>query len=140
MRPPELKRPPAGTDGPKAPSPFPLETEARPIVYRTDSKTASNGRLRLIYDDGLRAQVLAKAAAEVRLEPSTFSLWSFRLAQHVNRGTYGFTQVWETLKAAALDAGLCENRIDRVLYRSFGDSMGSPAPPMPLTVLRGGVH
>jgi len=139
MRPPELKEPAGTTAGSNRPQT--LQDKAFPVVYRCDSKTASHGpRLRLIHDNGLKAQVLAKAAAEVRLEPSTFSLWSFRLAQHVNRGTYGFTQVWETLKAAALDAGLCENRIDRVLYSSFGDSMKSPAPPMPLTVLRGGVH
>jgi hypothetical protein len=94
----------------------------------------------LIHDDGLRAQVLRKAAQQVREQPATFPLWSFRLAQHVNRGTYGFSEVWEMLEAAALDAGVRETRTARVLYSSFGDSMKSPAPPMPLTVLRGGVY
>lgn len=135
----QIEKGAAANDAPQAPNPS--LAKAQPFVYRCDSKTASHGpRLRLIHDNGLKAQVLEKAATEVRLEPSTFSLWCFRLAQHVNRGTYGFTQVWETLKAAALDAGLCENRIDRVLYSGFGDAMKSPAPPMPLTVLRGGVH
>lgn len=136
--PPEIGKGAAAND---APDSHPFKASVSPRVYRRDSKTASHGpRLRLIHDDGLRAQVLRKAAQQVREQPATFPLWSFRLAQHVNRGTYGFSEVWEMLEAAALDAGVRETRTARVLYSSFGDSMKSPAPPMPLTVLRGGVY
>ena len=150
MRPPEIEKPPAGTDGsePHMESGKVRSTSYGPgpdrasqlMVRRCDSRTASNGHLRLVYDAELKARVLEKAGCEVRRSPQTLSLWGFRLAQHVNVGTFGFTEAWETLETAALDAGVCETRVTRILYASFADSMKSPAPPMPLTVLRGGVH
>jgi hypothetical protein len=135
MRPPEIEKgADSYTDAPDSPL---SQKTAYPRVYRCAGRPA---RLRLVHDDGLRARVLEKAACEVRECPQTLSLWAFRLSQHVNAGTYGFAEVWETLEAAALDAGVRETRIARVLYSSFADSMRSPAPPMPLTVLKGGVH
>ena len=85
-------------------------------------------------------KVPQKASQQVRLEPQTFGLWGFRLSQHVNAGTYGYSEVWETLEAAALDAGVCETRVTRILYSSFADAMRSSAAPMPLSVLKGGVQ
>jgi hypothetical protein len=84
--------------------------------------------------------VLRKAAQQVRQEPQTLPLWAFRLAQHVNRGTYRFRQIWDVLEAAAIDAGRSEQQVARVLYRSFADAMATECPAMPLSVLKGGLY
>jgi hypothetical protein len=88
----------------------------------------------------LPARVLQKAAQQVRQEPQTLPLWALRLAQHVNRGTFGYREAWGVLERAAIAGGASEAWADRVLYRSFADSMTMNADPMPLTVLIGGVH
>jgi hypothetical protein len=67
-------------------------------------------------------------------------LWALRLAQHVNRGTYGYREAWGALERAAVVGGASEAWADRVLYRSFADSMVIDADPMPLTVLNGGLY
>ena len=84
--------------------------------------------------DELKAKVLQKASEQVQEFPSTLPLWSFRLAQHINRGTYTFGEVCETLELAAGDGGI------RQLYQGIADAMTHDAQPMPLTVLRGGIQ
>jgi hypothetical protein len=96
--------------------------------------------LRLVHNAELAARVLERAAREVREHPPTLPLWSFRLSQHIRRGTYGFTQVWDSLELAAIDGGASEAWTSRVLYRSLADSMATDADPMPLSVLKGGLH
>jgi hypothetical protein len=76
----------------------------------------------------------------VSQEPQTLSLWAYRLAQHVRVGTFGFAVVVERLVEAAVRGEASESWATRVVYRAISDSMTSDSPPMPLTVLRGGVH
>lgn len=136
MRPPEIEKPPAGTDG----SDFaPPRNSVGQRHYRQDSRSATFGRLRLIHDDGLKARVLEKARREVRRHPQTLPLWAFRLSQHVNRGTFGYREAWEALEAAAVAGGARASWVSRVLYRGFADSMTTEAAPMPLTALAGGL-
>jgi hypothetical protein len=134
-RPPELEKPPAGTGG--FDSRFSFETPVYRREYRCDSNGAS---LRLLQVDDLRRRVLEKAACEVRQCPQTLSLWAFRLAQHVCRGTYGYGEAWATLELAALDAGVSQSRVTRVLYHGFADAVRLDVEAMPLSVLVSGVH
>jgi hypothetical protein len=67
-------------------------------------------------------------------------LWAFRIAQHVNRGVYGYREAWAVLEQAAVDGGASEAWANRVLYRSFADAVANPGQPMPLRVLIGGLH
>jgi len=137
LPPSELEKPPAGTDG----STHSLsERAALPKVYRCDSRSASNGHLRLVEDAERAAEVLQKAVNDVRQHPQTLPLWAFRLSQHVNRGTYRYRQIWDALEAAAIDAGRSEHQVARVLYRSFADSMAIDCEALPLNVLIGGLH
>ncbi len=115
------------------------ETACR-TVYRCDAKSATNRHLRLVDDGKLKARVLERAAREVREHPPTLPLWSFRLSQHIRRGTFGFSEVWDLLEMAAIDGGASEAWTDRVLYRGLADSMTTDADPMPLSVLAGGLH
>ena len=108
--------------------------------YRQDSRSASHSRLRLVHDAELRARVLERADREVREHPPTLPLWSFRLSQHIRRGTFGFSEVWDLLEMAAIDGGASESWTNRVLYRALADSMATDADPMPLSVLKGGLH
>jgi hypothetical protein len=117
-----------------------LATEARPIVYRVDAKDASNGPLRLIHGARFAPRVLQKAVDDVRQHTAVLPLWAYRLAQHVNRGAFGYREAWDALERAAVDGGACEAWARRVLYRSFADAVANPRQPMPLRVLAGGLH
>lgn len=88
----------------------------------------------------IAARVLQKAARDVREHPQTLPLWALRIAQHINRGVFGYREAWDALEQAAVDGGASEAWADRVLYRSFADSITIDADPMPLTVLVGGLY
>ena len=88
--------------------------------------------------DGERA--MRRACDEVREDPHCLRRWAYRLAQWVNRGRFGYQDVWQRLHLAALSAGADEPWVNRVLYRSFADSLAQRSEPMPLSVLAGGLH
>jgi hypothetical protein len=138
MQPPEIEK--GGPHYKAAQDPHPFKAPVSQRHYRQDSQTASHGRLRLVYDADLKARVLERAAREVREHPPTLPLWSFRLSQHVRRGAYGFSEVWDLLEMAAIDGGATEAWTNRVLYRALADSTATDAEPLPLRVLAGGLH
>jgi hypothetical protein len=132
----ELEKPPGGTDG----STNHLDGKTLPTVYRCDSRPATFGTLRLIHGARFAAPVLQKAVDDVRQHTETLPLWGYRLAQHVNRGVYGWRETFDALEAAAVGGGADEAWARRVLYRSFADTVADPRQPMPLRVLIGGLH
>jgi hypothetical protein len=134
----ELEKPPAGTDGSDS---APLRgTRIYQKVYRQDSRPATFRTLRIFHGARFAAPVLQKAVDDVRQHTETLPLWAVRIAQHVNRGAYGYQQAWNALEQAAIDGGASEAWARRVLYRSFADAVATPRPLMPLRVLIGGLH
>jgi len=83
---------------------------------------------------------LQKAVNDVRRHPSMLPLWSFRVAQHVNLGTFGYREAWDALEAAAVDGGASEAWARRVLFRGYADAVANRGELMPLNVLIGGLH
>lgn len=108
-------------------------------TYRTSHKPSSQ-QLRLIHDDGIAERALRRACDDIREYPQCLPLWAYRLAQWVNRGRFGYQDVWQRLRHAALSAGAKDSWVNRVLYRSFADTLAHRSEPMPLNVLAGGLH
>jgi len=137
MGPPKLEKPAALTTG----SDFaPSRNSVGQRHYRQDSRDATFRTLRIFHGARFAAGVLQKAVDDVRRHTATLPLWAYRLAQHVNRGVYGYQQAWDAIERAAVEGGASEAWARRVLYRSFADAVASPAQPMPLRVLIGGLH
>ena len=137
MQPPELREPTAATVGSDQ---TPLRDTVSREHYRQDSRSATFHPLRLAESAELAARVLKKAVDDVRRHPPTLPLWSFRLCQHVNCGTYGYQRVWDALELAAVDGGASEAWARRVLFRSFADAVANRGELMPLNILAGGLH
>ena len=137
MHPPELEKPAALTTGSDL---APSRNAVGQRHYRQDSRTATFGTLRIFHGARFAAGVLQRAVDDVRRHAEMLPLWAYRLAQHVNRGAYGYQQAWNALERAAVDGGASEAWARRVLFRSFADAVANPGQPMPLRVLIGGLH
>ena len=133
--PPELEKPPAGTDGPNA-SPQGRGNALR--VYRQDSRSASDKPLRLIRgDESLAEKLLEYACDDVRSEPSRLPLWAFRLYQHQRLGRLGYQSIWEALTDAGREHG-SDKWVRGCLLHAIGQANASSmAPPSMQTLLRG---
>jgi hypothetical protein len=118
-------------------SPSSQET-AYPVVYRCDSRSASDGRLRLIHDDAnLGKRLLRHACDDVRSKPSRLPLWSLRLYQHQRLGRLGYQAVWDALYAAGRENG-SDKWVRGCLLHAIGQSNASNnTPPSMAELLRG---
>lgn len=100
----------------------------------------SSRQLRLIHDSGLARRVLDRAESEIRNHWQTLPLWAYRAFQHVNRGSLPYSETWERLHAAALEAGAQESWIDRALYHAVSNSRIHRQAPPELAQLSGGLR
>ena len=133
MHPPELEKPPAGTDG----STNHLDGKTLPTVYRCDSRPATFRTLRLIHGARFAAPVLQKAVDDVRQHAETLPLWAFRLYQHQRLGRLGYQQTWDALYEAGRESG-SDKWVRCCLLHAIGQANASAvAPPSMQALLRG---
>lgn len=100
----------------------------------------SSTQLVLVHDSGLARRVLDRAETEIRNHWQTLPLWAYRAFQHVGRGTLTYSETWQRLHAAALEAGARESWIDRSLYHAVSNSRIHRQAPPELAHLAGGLR
>ncbi len=135
MRPPELEKPSAGTDGPDSP-PNEIVFER---MYRQDSRRASSGRLKLVDDGTLGEIVLERACTEIRDRRARLPLWSHRLGGWAGAGRIPYRRAWDELFQAGIDAGGSEHWVRQCLFHGFASSnvAGKPSPRLAELAQRG---
>ncbi len=127
MKPPELEKPPAGTDG----SSSPPNRIAFERMYRQDSRRASSGHLRLVTDGELGETVLERACTEIRDRRCRLPLWALRLGAWAGSGRLPWQRTWDALFQAGIDGGGSEAWVRRCIYAGFAESnIASKSSPL----------